>query len=83
MQTGNKFQPGVIAEKYPQLRKWHLVERHLDVIGPAPQSMMLLEPTNEDHRLLGVYAYRRPEEAETLDAATKYAYVDIYVVVQG
>ena len=59
---------GLITEKYPQLRKWHLVEHHLDVIGPAPQSMMLLEPTNEEHRLLGVYAYRRHEEAETLDA---------------
>ena len=30
--TGNAN--GLLKEKYPELRKWHLTERHVDVIGP-------------------------------------------------
>lgn len=61
------FANGLIPEKYPHLRKWQLLEKHVDVVGPAPQSAALLSEDPDDI-LIGVYAYRRSEEAETLDA---------------
>ena len=61
------FANGLISEKYPHLRKWQLIEEHTDMVGPAPQSAMLLGENEEDH-LIGVYAYHRSEAAETLDA---------------
>ncbi|MBQ4577508.1 MAG: glycosyl transferase family 2 [Clostridia bacterium] len=57
---------GLIAKQYPHLRKWQLVEEHVDVVGPAPQNAMLLRDDAEDI-LLGVYAYGRKEEAEVLE----------------
>ncbi|MBQ8953773.1 MAG: glycosyl transferase family 2 [Clostridia bacterium] len=57
---------GLVAKKYPERRKWQLAETHVDVVGPAPQNALLLHP-DEENIILGVYAYRRDEEAETLD----------------
>ena len=77
---------GLVARKYPQRRKWQLVEEHVDVVGPAPQSAVLLsigadfedecskgcsavkEASDAEDVLVGVYAYRRGEEEEILDA---------------
>lgn len=57
---------GAIAREHPELRQWELVERHLDVAGPAPDTAVLVDEETEDHRLLGVYAYRRlPDDEET------------------
>ena len=36
------FANGIIPQRYPKLRKWQLVEEHVDVVGPAPQSAVLL-----------------------------------------
>lgn len=33
---------GAIKEKYPEKRKWQLVEEHVDVVGPAPESAILI-----------------------------------------
>lgn len=33
---------GAIKEKYPQKGKWQLIEEHVDVIGPAPESEILI-----------------------------------------
>lgn len=51
---------GFFREKYPEKRKWQLVEDHVDVIGPAPESAILLTPDDEDV-LLGAYAFKRSE----------------------
>ncbi len=63
---------GLIAKQYPHLRKWHLIENHVDVIGPARENAILLanpsHPGDDDDILLGVYAFRRINTGETLDA---------------
>jgi len=63
---------GLIAKKYPHLRKWHLIEHHVDVVGPAQENAILLsDPVradDDDDVLLGVYAFRRVDAGETLDA---------------
>ena len=61
---------GLIAEKYSHLRRRQLIEDHLDVVGPAPDSAMLLriDPLDDkcDDKLIGVYAFRRTEHDEIL-----------------
>ena len=55
---------GMIKKKYPHLRQRHLVERHIDVVGPANDiSVFVKEPGREEDILLGVYAYRREADA--------------------
>lgn len=62
---------GLAVRKYPHLRKWHLLEDHVDVVGPAPEHAILLNRMGqEDEILLGVYACRRTEEAETWSSET-------------
>lgn len=50
---------GLIAKKYPHLRQWELIERHIDVVGPAADSAVIYDGENDENILLGVYAYRR------------------------
>ena len=60
-----------LVSKYPDKRQLMLVEDHLDVVGPAPESAILL-PTvckEGEDELLGVYAYERKGMDETLDGA--------------
>ena len=59
---------GLVAKKYPERRKWQLAEDHIDLVGPAPQNAALLRAQDEENILLGVFAYRRRETDETLDA---------------
>ena len=49
---------GLVDAKYPERRRLHLGERHLDVIGPRPVEL-LVEPYVEGDTLLGVCAVRR------------------------
>jgi hypothetical protein len=56
---------GAVA-KHPELRKWQLGERHVDVAGPLEGALLTAEPTDADHILLGVFAYPRAEEDEDL-----------------
>ncbi|MDD5698527.1 MAG: hypothetical protein PHH77_07905 [Victivallaceae bacterium] len=55
--TGNAN--GAIKEKFPELRKWYLIERHLDVIGVMNEAAVLLRPADRDSILLGAFAYAR------------------------
>ncbi len=77
------FCNGLIDRKYPHLRKWHLIENHIDVVGPARENTILLadtvRPDDDDDILLGVYAYRRVEAGEKLDAQS----IDLTKNVQG
>lgn len=50
---------GFIAKKYPHLRQWELIERHIDVVGPAADTSIIFDGEGEDDILLGAYAYRR------------------------
>ena len=62
--TGNAN--GLLKEKYPELRKWHLTERHVDVVGPMADSALLVQSDNDERHLLGVFAYQRTELDETI-----------------
>lgn len=58
------FANGIVAEKYPERRQWLIKERHLDVIGPAQQTSVLLTPSSEEEPLVGVFAYRRVPDVD-------------------
>ena len=74
------FANGLVPEKYPQHRKWHLVESHVDVVGPAPESALLLGvKPSEDEILIGAYAYKRNDHAQTLSAEA----IDLTANVKG
>lgn len=57
------------VKDHPECRQWMLVEDHLDVVGPAPESAILLrtEAKKDQDELLGVFAYKRENTEETLD----------------
>ena len=50
---------GAIESKYPQLAQKTLVERHVDVLGPAPGCAMVAPRTRDGDVLLAVRAWRR------------------------
>ncbi len=50
---------GAVAA-HPDLARWCLAERHVDVMGPAPESSLLVcERPDGDEPLLGAFAQRR------------------------
>lgn len=53
-------------KNHPELRKWQLVERHVDVMGPLDDALLISDPTDDNHRLLAVYAYPRVPSAESV-----------------
>ncbi|MBQ7334958.1 MAG: glycosyl transferase family 2 [Clostridia bacterium] len=71
---------GQIAKKYPHLRPWVLIERHLDVVGPMPEASVLLPAEDDEHILLGAYAYRRYADDEEI---CEYEAVDLTDKVQN
>ncbi len=52
------------VKNHPELRKWQLIENHVDVMGPLEDALLLTEPQNAEHILIGAYAYRRTGEGE-------------------
>lgn len=50
---------GMIAKKHPELRQWELIERHIDVVGAAPDTSIIVDPDNAENILIGAYAYKR------------------------
>ncbi len=57
---------GLIEKKYPHLRQREIIEEHVDVLGPAPDTAFLVNHALEDDETLGVYAFRRADEGEAL-----------------
>ena len=51
-------------KNHPELRKWQLVERHVDVMGPLTDALLTADAGNEEHILLDVYAYPRNDADE-------------------
>lgn len=37
---------GLIKKKYPALRKWHIMEEHIDVVGPIKSAAILIRASN-------------------------------------
>lgn len=64
---------GLIETKYPHLRQREIIEEHIDVMGPAPDTSFLVSTTWEDDEILGVYAFKRTDEGEQ----TTGGYVDL------
>ena len=57
---------GLIAKKYPHLRQWTLIERHVDVMGPLQDAAFLMNPTSEAEPLEGIFAYPRTGNDEEI-----------------
>ena len=70
---------GRISQKYPALRQWMLVEKHIDVVGPAADIQILLQKQTNEHILIGVYAYPRNADEEESCA---YEGIDLIKYVQ-
>ena len=60
---------GEIAKR-PELRRWQIIERHVDVCGPMTDAALLVhdpikpveyDPSCPDHQLMGVYMYKRED----------------------
>lgn len=49
---------------HPELRKWQLIEFHVDVMGPCRNSSVIAHGENEDMILLDVFAYKRTGKDE-------------------
>lgn len=60
---------GLIKDKYPERRIWHLREEHVDVVGPQAEGAVMLSAPVEGEELLWVYALPRPEYAEVMAPA--------------
>jgi len=72
---------GMIQEKYPHLRQWHLTERHIDLVGPAAElSVFVREPGCQEDIVLGAYAYRRIADA---DETCTYEAIDLTANIKG
>lgn len=50
---------GIIKSKYPELRQWELIERHVDVIGPASHAALLVNPGTDAEPLIGAFMFKR------------------------
>lgn len=53
------FANDAIVNKHPDLRPWTMVERHMDVMGPAPMSAMIVPAAQDGESLLCVLAEKR------------------------
>ena len=71
---------GMIEKKYPHLRQWNLVERHIDVAGPGQDVAVDASGLGDcEAILLGAYAYRRlPGIQETC----QYDFIDLTDQIQ-
>ena len=77
---------GLIEKKYPHLRQWEIIEEHIDVMGPAPDTAFLVSKVLPDDEILGVYAFKRTGEGQATTGAPidltptlteGYAYFDV------
>ncbi|MBQ8320022.1 MAG: hypothetical protein IJX81_03990 [Clostridia bacterium] len=69
--TGHVY--GLVSTKYPERRKLHLVEAHVDVMGPCKDACLVLGKTGvflhtqEQDELLCAYAYKRLGAGDEID----------------
>ena len=55
-------------KNHPDLRKIQLTERHVDVMGPLNEALLIAEEPDDEHTLKAVYAYPREEGEEVCRA---------------
>ncbi len=60
---------GHIEKYHPDKRRWDLGERHVDVLGPVKDALLLTNE-RETAQILGIYAYKRTGEGEVCDLDT-------------
>ena len=60
---------GHIEKHYPEKRRWDIGERHVDVLGPVSNAL-LISREDKDNQLLGAYAYKRTGIGENLDGSS-------------
>jgi len=60
---------GHIAKYHPDKRRWDIAERHVDVLGPVKDALLITRE-DEETQLLGIYAYRRTGAGEGCDGST-------------
>jgi hypothetical protein len=69
---------GLVVEKYPHLRKWFLVEKHMDIAGPQNDAAVLLAPwlkhETEDSIVCAVACRRSGNAEELLPACIELTY---------
>ena len=69
--TGHAY--GLVTTKYPERRKIHLVEAHVDVMGPNKDMALVLGKTGvflrtkEQDQLICAYAYKRTGKGDEFD----------------
>lgn len=56
-------------EQHPELRRWQIVERHVDVAGPMTDAALRFDQGNPEHQLIGIYMYERCAEGTALKAS--------------
>lgn len=60
---------GALEERYPRLRKWHLIERNMDVYGPQKEAAVILSTLLREEfeeTIVAVTAMERSGEGESL-----------------
>ena len=72
---------GMIKKKYPELRQWELIERHVDVVGCAPDTSILVSPDNAENILIGAYAYKR--RADNFESCIADSVVELTDKIHG
>ena len=71
---------GLLRRKYPERRKWALVENHIDAVGPMKgASFLLARRPDDENKLIGAYAYRRDSFDEILSGEP----IDLAANVRG
>lgn len=71
---------GMIAKKHPELRQWELIERHIDVVGPADDASVIHTGENAENVFIGAYAYKR--NADNLETCS-YEAINLTDKVKG
>lgn len=57
---------GLLEKEHPEHCRHYLREHHLDLMGPAKDTSILVPPANERERLICITAFRRTENLEEI-----------------
>ena len=66
---------GHIEKYYPDLKRWDIAERHVDVLGPVNGDLLLTQE-KDTSKILGIFAYKRTGIDEACDAKELIDFTD-------